>query len=36
LRCTAVACRTACPAEYTKRGDDFKRELDFVFANLVM
>lgn len=24
------------PAEYTKRGDDFRQELDFVFANLVM
>ena len=27
---------TKTTAEYTKRGDDFKSELDFVFANLVM
>lgn len=27
---------TKTTAEYTKRGDDFKQELDFVFANLVM
>lgn len=27
---------TKTTAEYTKRGDDFKSQLDFVFANLVM
>ena len=27
---------TKATAEYTKRGDDFKRELDFVFANVIM
>lgn len=37
----APALNVSCPittssAEYTKRGDDFKQELDFVFANLVM
>ena len=27
---------TKTTAEYAKRGDDFKSQLDFVFANLVM
>lgn len=27
---------TKTTAEYTKRGDDFKRELDFVVANVIM
>ncbi|KAL4434804.1 hypothetical protein ABPG77_005331 [Micractinium sp. CCAP 211/92] len=27
---------TKTTAEYTKRGDDFKRELDFVLANVIM
>lgn len=27
---------TKTTAEYTKRGDDFKSELDFVLANVIM
>lgn len=31
-----IGCATKCVAEYSKRGEEFKSQIDFVFANCVM
>ncbi len=35
IECGIGVC-TKCTAEYNKRGENFSKELDFVFANVLM